>query len=215
MALDKVNPPSGKYLCVVWTADEKSRLLITTKVTEFGADDVQKRMALLPPQGSEPIEQAQEPVSQKGMMDKLDLLLAKSEAIKANTDTIPTVADAVKDVHEQGAEVLSHAKSIPAFKQSLHDAMEKPYEFASQLWKVTFHIDAEWMPLFKAMWECKGNQTQAAEMLSTPEKTVLQGTLNKQWRKHIKPVFAELGGVDIDEVIAPRPDRKNPEQVDV
>ena len=115
-----------------------------------------------------------------------------TQAIKANVET-----------------TLAHAKSIPAFKQSLHDAMERPYQLAAHLWQISMQIDAKWMPLFKAMVRHHANYTHAAKELSTPGKPYLQGTLWKQWNTHIKPIFAERGGVDIDTVLAARPDRVN------
>ena len=99
-------------------------------------------------------------------------------------------------------------------RQTLFDAMEKPYELAAHLWQISNQIDAKWMPLFRAMVRHHANYTHAAEELSTPEKPVLQGTVWKQWNRHIKPIFTELGGVDIDAVLAPRPDRKSKAEVE-
>lgn len=238
IALDKTNGPDGKFMCVVWAADGRARFLHTLKVTEYGADETQTRLVTLPRQEPQSTPTRQEPAKQVQDESPLgnscqaettaekETVVVEAQEVAAVESQETSNAEAWEMWHRlderlarievgvnagntQGAEILKHAKSIPAFKQSLHDAMEKPYQLAAHLWQISMQIDAKWMPLFKAMVKHHANYTHAAEELSTPEKPYLQGTLWKQWNTHIKPIFTKFGGVDIDVVLAPRPDRVN------
>lgn len=48
VVLDQANRPSGKYLCVVWTAEGEARILQSVKVIEYGPEEARARHAASP-----------------------------------------------------------------------------------------------------------------------------------------------------------------------
>jgi hypothetical protein len=100
IALDKAHSPDGNYMCVVWAADGRSRFLQTLKVTEYGADEAQKRQASRPRQ--EPAEYAQKTANVKVQTKAMDLIAKR----------LGEIAGRVESGNAQGAEILSRANTI-------------------------------------------------------------------------------------------------------
>ncbi len=92
-ALDKDHRPDGKYFCVAWTASGKTRILQTVRVTNFGAEETQRRKDSLPSQeqaaqvAAEPSQTATSAKKQSAVLHRIEKMLAE------NITALTTVAD--------------------------------------------------------------------------------------------------------------------------
>lgn len=125
IAIDKANRPNGKSMCVVWAADGRARILQTLKVTEYGADDAQKRQAPLPRQVST-VDTSEREKTTADRKDDDERIMEKVQ------DALNRHAEEMRKANELTALALRHAQKMEDVARA---ATQKPVDTAMDIYR--------------------------------------------------------------------------------